>query len=94
MTDFQTVLFVNQRKGTSRKRARMRQNICARDYGSYLHVRAWIFMKFFLVINSYLLSISLKFCKDPSYRCGDIPLIVTVYDFELKILPFSKPPVH
>ena len=67
------------------------QKARARDYGSYARVRARIFMKFFLVINWYLMSLSFKFCKDPSFCWGDIPLFVTVYDLELKILSFSNP---
>ena len=55
---------------------------CARDYGSYTRVHAQIFTK----INSYLMSLSLKFRKDPSFRSGDISLFVTVYDLELRIL--------
>ena len=77
---------------TSRKRARARQNICARVYDSYAHVRARIFTKKNLVVNFYLMNLSFKFHKDPSFRWGDIPLFVTVYDLELKILSFSKTP--
>ena len=36
------------------------------------------------------MSKSVKFRKDPSFRWGDIPLFVTMYDLELKILSFSK----
>ena len=38
------------------------------------------------------MSLSFKFRKDPSFLLGDIPLFVTVYDLELKILSFSTPP--
>ena len=79
-------------KRTSRKRARARQNICARVYNSYAHVRARIFTKKNLVVKSYLVNLSFKFRKDPSFRWGDIQLFVTVYDLELKIISFSKPP--
>ena len=68
------------------------QNICARVYDSYVHVRARIFMKKNLVVESYLINLSFKFRKDPTFRWGDIPLFVTMYDLELKILSFSKPP--
>ena len=37
------------------------------------------------------MSLSFKFRQDPSFRWGDIPLFVTVYDLELKILSFSIP---
>ena len=36
------------------------------------------------------MSKSFKFGKDPTFRSGDIPLFVTLYDLELKILSFSK----
>ena len=32
-----------------------------------------------------------KFRKDPSFRRGDIPLFVAVYDLELETLLFSNP---
>ena len=44
-----------------------------------------------LVVESYLINSSFKFRKDPSFHSGDIPLFVTVYDLELKILSFSNP---
>ena len=59
-----------------------------RVYGSCVRVRARIFTKKNLVITSYLMSKSLKFRKDPSFRWGDISLFVTMYDFDLKILSF------
>ena len=64
----------------------------ARVYGSYARVRARIFTKKNLVVKSYLMNLSFKFRKDPSFRWGDILLFVTMYDLELKILSFSKPP--
>ena len=64
----------------------------ARVYGSYARVRVRIFTKKNLVVKSYLMNLSFKFRKDPSFRWGDIPLFVTVYDLELKILSFSKKP--
>ena len=70
----------------------VRQNICERVYDSYAQVRARIFTKKNLVVKSYLMNLSFKFPKDPSFRWGDIPLFVTVYDLELKILSFLKPP--
>ena len=73
------------------KGASARQNVHARVYGSCARVRAWIFTKNNLVVTSYLMSLSFKFHKDPSFRWGDIPLFVTMYDLELKILSFSKP---
>ena len=76
---------------TSRNRAHEFFIARARVYSSYARVRARIFTKIFLVINSYLMSLSFKFRQDPSFRWGDIPLFVTVYDLELKILSFSNP---
>ena len=59
--------------------------------------RLRIFYNFFqvcaslrLVFTSYLLIISVKFRKDPSFRWGDILLFLTMYNLELKILWFSK----
>ena len=45
-----------------------------------------------LVINSYHMSLNFKFRKDPRFCWGDIPVFVTMYDLELKILSFSNPP--
>ena len=53
-------------------------------------VRVRIFTKKNLVVSLYLMSLSFKFRKDPSFRLGDIPLFVTMYDLELKILSFKK----
>ena len=71
------------------KRARARQNICASVYHSYVRVRARIFTEKNFVVKSYLMNLSFKFRKDPSFRWGDIPLFVTMYDLELKILSSS-----
>ena len=35
-------------------------------------MEALIFMIFFVVVNYYLVSLSLKFHEDPSFHCGDI----------------------
>ena len=59
---------------------------------SCVHAQARIFTKNFLVVIVYFLSLSLKFREDPSFRWGDIPLFVTLYDLELKKILFSKPP--
>ena len=55
-----------------RARVSSRQN--ARDYiyASCVWVCARIFTKNHLIIFYYLINISLKFHKDPSFRCGDI----------------------
>ena len=37
------------------------------------------------------MTLSFKFPKDMSFCWRDIPLFVTVYDLELKILSFSNP---
>ena len=34
--------------------------------------KARIFMKFYVVVNYYLMSLSFKFYEDPSFRYGDI----------------------
>ena len=49
---------------------------------------AQIFKKFFLVVKYYFMSYSLKFYKDPSFRWGDIALLVTLYNLEVKMLGF------
>ena len=49
-----------------------RQNVPAYIYASCVCVCAQIFMKNLLIILYYLMNISLKFHKDPSFRCGDI----------------------
>ena len=56
-----------------------RQN--ARDYiyASCVCVCARIFTKNLLIILYYLMNISLKFHKDPSFRCGDICKMVPMY---------------
>ena len=41
-------------------------------------------MKFYVVVNYYLVSISFKFHEDPSFRWGDIALLVTLYNLEVK----------
>ena len=54
-------------------------------YSSNGRVHAQIFTRTNLVIESYLMSKSLKFYKDPSFRLGDIQLLVEVEVDELKI---------
>ena len=61
------------------------RHVRAHVYGSYARVHTRIFTKTNLVIESYLMSKSLKFYKDPSFRLGDIQLLVEVEVDELKI---------
>ena len=70
----------------SHKRARSWQIAHARVYGTYARVRARIFTKINILINSYLMSKSPEFRKDTSFRWGDISLFVTMYDFDRKFL--------
>ena len=49
-----------------------RRNARAHFYTSWARVCARIFMKNFLIILYYVMNVSLKFYKDPSFRCGDI----------------------
>ena len=72
---------VNRCARTRHKRAHSRWNARTRVYASCARIFARIFR-----------SISLKFHKDPSFRWGDIVLFVAVYDLELEIISFSKPP--
>ena len=74
------------------KRARARKNGYARVYSSSGRARAQIFTKKNLDITFYLMSKCFKFGKDPTFRWGDIPLFVTLYDLELELLSFSKTP--
>ena len=48
-------------------------------------------MKFYVVVNYYLVSLSFKYGQDSRFHWGDIPLFVAMYDLELKILSFSNP---
>ena len=43
-----------------------------------------------LLIASYLMRKSLKFCKDPSFWWGDISLFVTMSDLDLKFLSLKN----
>ena len=72
-------------------------NKCNKTFSNGITARTLVcvhgsLMERILVINSYLMSLSFKFCKDLSFCWGDIPLFVTVYDLELKILSFLNPP--
>ena len=52
---------------------------------------AQIFSKIFLVVNYYLMSLSLKYHKAPSFCWEDIPLFATVHNLEHKTLGFFHP---
>ena len=43
------------------------------------------------LVNYYLMNLSFKFHKDPSFRWGDTALFVTLYDLEVKIVVFFHP---
>ena len=53
-------------------------NICALVYAPFARLRAEIFTKLNLVVNNYLMSLSLRFRKDPRFCWGDIQLLVTM----------------
>ena len=55
-----------------RKRARARFIARARVFATCARLCARIFMKIWIYLNHYLMSLSFKFHKDPSFRCGDI----------------------
>ena len=55
-----------------RKRARAHFIASARVYASCARICARIFMKIWLLVDYYLMSISLKFHKDPSFCWEDI----------------------
>ena len=72
---------------TTRKRARARKKrVCTRKnkrtrvYASCRRVCAQIILKFFVVVTNNLMSLSLKFHKDPSFCFRDNRLFVTLYD--------------
>ena len=48
------------------------QNVCAQVYASCARVCAWIFTKLFSFGLYYLMNLSFKFYKDPSFSYGDI----------------------
>ena len=54
-------------------------------------MRARIFTKNNLMVKSYLMNLNFKFRKDPSFRWGDIPLFVTMYNLEDKTIVFFQP---
>ena len=67
----------------------LRWNMRMRVYDSCVSIYAPIFMQsmnFFLVFNYYLMSLSLKFHKDLSFRWGDIALFVTLNNMEVIVI--------
>ena len=65
------------------------ENMFACVYNSCARMSAWIFTNTFLVKNFPLMSLSLKFHKDPSFCWGDIALFVTLNNLEVKLLGVS-----
>ena len=55
-----------------RARVLSRRNACAHIFSLCARVSSRIFTKNQQIILYYLMNISLKFHKDPSFRCGDI----------------------
>ena len=55
-----------------RPRVLSRRNACAHIFSSCARVCSRIFTKNQQIILYYLMNISLKFHKDPSFHCGDI----------------------
>ena len=55
-----------------------------------------IFTKFFLVVDYWFMSLTVKFHKEPNFHWGDIPLFVTLYkcNVEVKILSFFHPQLY
>ena len=74
-----------------RKRARAHFIASVHVYALCARIFPQILMKIWLVVDYYLMSISLKFHKDPSFRRGDIALLVTLYNLEVKMLGFFRP---
>ena len=70
-----------------------RQNVPTHIYASCVCMCARIFMKNLLIILYYLMNISLKFHKDPSFRCGDICKTVLTFkghQFSMHFLYFHS----
>ena len=63
-----------------RARVSSRQNVRMRVYASCAHACTRIFTKYFLIVYYYVMSLSFKFRKDLSFRCGDICKIVLISD--------------
>ena len=67
------------RASTKQKRAHVcqcaHQNVRKHIYASCAHVITWNFTKLVLVVHYYAMTLSLKFHKDLSFCCGDMPKI-------------------
>ena len=70
----------------SEKRKKNKSNVCL--FRTHAQMCACVFTKSVLVVNHYLMSSSIRFHVNPSICSGDIPLVVTLYNLEVKILFF------
>ena len=61
-----------------RARVSSRQNVCMHVYTSCVREKNW-------VVLYYLINLSLKFHKDPSFRCGDICKTIMTLSSRVKI---------
>ena len=52
---------------------------CECIYNWYVSMCAQILMKIFVLVNLYLMSLRLKFHKDPSFSCRDIGIIILTF---------------
>ena len=68
-----------------RARVLPRQNGCTHVFASCTRVCARIFTKNFMIFLYYLMNLSLKFHKDPSFRCGDICKTIMTLSSRVKI---------
>ena len=66
---------MHKRARTKQKRAharqRARQNVGTHIYASYAHVFTQNFMKIVLIVHFHVMTLRLKFHKDPSFCLGD-----------------------
>ena len=71
----------------------LRQNARAHVYASFAWVCAWIFTKNHVMILYYIMTISLKFYKDPRFQCRDICktiLTFKTHQFSMYFVYFHK----
>ena len=54
------------------------KNVCAFK----INLCACVCAHIFVVVHCYLMSLGIKFLKDPTISCGDIPCFLTLYNLE------------
>ena len=74
--------YVHKHLRTMCKIAHAQKKARTHKINSYMHVWAHMFMNFFMVLCCHFVNLSIKFPKDPTISWEDIPLFVTLYNFE------------